>query len=103
MKEGRLYDIFNRGNLELLIRKAVRKKNEVICYEEEEICLEKVYKNWRTRRKKNPDRLIRLKMSSCSIKEFNKERRRTKIKKKILKRERTEPNSRESKLICIIK
>jgi hypothetical protein len=52
MKERRLYDVLNRSNLELLIRKAVRKKNDVIYYGEEEACLEKVCKNWRTRRKK---------------------------------------------------
>jgi hypothetical protein len=58
MKTGRIYGIFNRKNLELSVKKVVRKKrlSKTVYYykeEEREIYLEKVSKNWRTRRKKS--------------------------------------------------
>jgi hypothetical protein len=49
MKTGRVYNIFNGNNLNLLVRKAVKKKGkdkEVICYKEEmDLYIEKVSKN----------------------------------------------------------
>jgi hypothetical protein len=43
LKEGKLYNIFEKENLDLLIRKAIRKKETVLCVEEnnEECCQEK--------------------------------------------------------------
>jgi hypothetical protein len=47
-------------------------------------------------KEKPPDKLIRLKMSSCSTKEFNEERRRTKAMKEILKKENNKLSNEEN-------
>jgi hypothetical protein len=84
MKTGRIYKIFNRDNLELLIKKVVRKKRmnkEAYYYKEEEMEMysEKVSKNWKTRWKKPSDKMIKILMSSCNIKEFNKRRNESNV------------------------
>jgi hypothetical protein len=75
MKTKRIYNIFNRENLELLIRKTVKKKRKVkdiLCYKEEEmdLYLEKINKNWKTRRKKPANKIVKILISSLSMKEF---------------------------------
>jgi hypothetical protein len=87
LKAGKIYNIFNRENLEHLIRKAVKKKKKekkiLYCKEEELVlCLEKVNKNWKTRRK-NPDKIVKVIVSSLYIKEFNTKKEENKYQKQI--------------------
>jgi hypothetical protein len=93
MKAGRIYDIFNRDNLGLLIRKAVRKKRlskDIYYYKEEamEIYLEKISKSWKTRRKKPSVKLVKISISSLNVKEFNKKRNENNLWKRNLKKEK---------------
>jgi hypothetical protein len=76
LKPGRIYNIFNRENLDLLLRKTVRKKKrekDILSCKEEVMhnYLEKISKNWKTRRKKPPDKIIEVKFSSLNMKEYN--------------------------------
>jgi hypothetical protein len=69
MKERKLYNIFTKDNLEQLIRRAVKKKRtDLYCDEkEEELCSDKFSKNWKTRRKKPPDKIVDVKMLSYEV------------------------------------
>jgi hypothetical protein len=64
IKEGRIYNIFTEHNQEFIIRKAIRKKNSNLNYVEEEEIIdpEKLFMNWRTRKKKPSDKLINVVM-----------------------------------------
>jgi hypothetical protein len=63
MKEDRIYNLFSESNMEYIIRKAVKKKSSNISYIEskEEINSEKLFMNWRTRKKKPSIKLLILK------------------------------------------
>jgi hypothetical protein len=68
MKSDRICNIFNQKNSKHLVRKAVKKKKKfknVLCLEEEvmNLYLEKVNKNWKTRRKKSSDKIANIKIS----------------------------------------
>jgi hypothetical protein len=60
MKKGKIYNLFTESNLEHIIRKIVRKKDSNLSYveKEENIDLEKLFMNWRTRKKKSPDKIV---------------------------------------------
>jgi hypothetical protein len=53
-----------------------------------EIYSEKISKNWKTRMKKPPDKLVKILMSSCSIKEFNKWKNESNIQRRSLEKEK---------------
>jgi hypothetical protein len=72
-------------NLKHLIRRASRrnKKNERILFMKEvdmDQYLEKVSKNWKTRRKKPPDKVAEVTVTSLSIKKYY-EKKKEKIKR----------------------
>jgi hypothetical protein len=75
MEKNKIYNIFNQKNLKHLVRSASikRKKREEILYLEEEameLYLEKVSKNWKTRRKKPLGKLVEVKLYSLSTTEY---------------------------------
>jgi hypothetical protein len=91
MKEGRIYNVLKEDNLEFMTRKTVRKKNaELQCVEEEmELYSEKFSKNWKTRRKKPPDKLIEVKLSlHLKLKYENRKVRKKSLGKKMRKKRR---------------
>jgi hypothetical protein len=76
MEKNKIYNIFNLKNLKHLIRRASRrkKKNEVGLFMKEmdmDLYMEKVNKNWKTRRKKPPDKVAEISVTSLSIKKRN--------------------------------
>jgi sugar diacid utilization regulator len=90
--------------LELLVRKAGKKKKknrDVLCYKEKELdlYLERVNKNWRTRRKKPPDKIVEVMISSLSVKEFNKKRSVTKFWKQYWKNNEVKPGQDRRNLL----
>jgi hypothetical protein len=105
MKEGKLYNVFEKENLDLLIRKTVwKKKTELYCEEEdEEFCLGKFCKDWRTRRKKPPDKIVNVKLSIRSNVVRKKKEKMFKGKRKKRRRKYVNLEENNSKMILIAK
>jgi hypothetical protein len=83
MRKNKIYILFNLKNLKHLVRGAStrREKNRKILY------LEKVSKNWKTRRKKPPNKLAEVKLISLSIKEYHMKKKNMKEREQMLRKE----------------
>jgi hypothetical protein len=91
-EENKMYNLINRKNLEHLIRYTCRKMKKSKLYllieegDQLNIC-QKLSKNWRSRKKKPPDKEIKINMSILSLKEFNLLRRKAKMRKEQKRKE----------------
>jgi hypothetical protein len=77
MERNKIYIIFNMKNLKQLLRRASRRKKrneeDILLKEVEmDLYLGKVNKNWRTRRKKPPDKIMEIILTPLNIRDYHK-------------------------------
>jgi hypothetical protein len=77
MEKNKIYNIFDGENLKHLIRRASRrrKNSQTILYVAEVVIskfVERISKNWRSRKKKHSDRIIDIILTSLSLKGISK-------------------------------
>jgi hypothetical protein len=63
-----------------------------------ELYLERINKNWKTRRKKPPNKIVNILMSSLNVKEFNKKKNERQSWERKLKKEKKNSEENENEL-----